>query len=69
MGMCTWEKDDEAVCFDAHAEDGPPEEDDEDAAEEGGRPLDFVPLEKEPERPLQTYHERQTAQKQYLQII
>ena len=61
------EEDDEAVALDDHAGDGPAEQHDDDAAEEGRRPLHLVPLEEEAERPLQADDEGQAGQEQNLQ--
>ena len=50
-----------------HADDGVAQEDDDDAAEEGRRALDLLPLEEEPEGPLQADDESEAAQKQDLE--
>lgn len=46
------EEQQKAVRLDAHADEWPAEEDDEDAQEEGGTRLQLVPLKEEPEGPL-----------------
>lgn len=51
------EEHEESVALDEHPDERVSEEDDEDAPEEGRRSLDLVPLEEEPERPLQPDHE------------
>ena len=56
----------ESVDLDDHSDERPSHEDDDDATEECGRPLRLVPLEEEPERPLQADHEGQAAQEQDL---
>ena len=61
------EEDDEAVALDDHAGDGPAEQHNDDAAEEGRRALHLVPLEEEAERPLQADDEGQAGQEQDLQ--
>ena len=61
------EEDDESVDLDDHADDGVAQEDDEDAAEEGRRSLGLVPLEEEPEGPLEADDEREAADEQDLE--
>ena len=61
------EEDDEAVALDDHAGDGPAQEHDDDAAEEGRRPLHLVPLEEESERPLEADDEGQPRQEEDLE--
>ena len=61
------EQNDESVDLNEHADDGVAQEDDDDAAEEGRRALDLLPLEEEPEGPLQADDESEAAQKQDLE--
>ncbi len=60
------EKHDETVDLHDYADDGPSEEDDGDAAEEGRRALDLLPLEEEAEGALKADHQNQTQHKQNL---
>jgi len=60
------EENDETIGFDAHADDGPAKEDDEDSAEKCRRTFEFMPLEEEAKGTLQPYHKSESAQKQYV---
>ena len=62
------EEHNEAVDLDEHPDERVAEENDEDSSEEGDRPFGLVPLEEEPERPLEADDEREAAQKQDLEI-
>ena len=61
------EQDDESVDLDDHADDGEAQEDDEDATKEGRRASGLVPLEEEPEGPLEANDEREATEEQDLE--